>query len=145
MKNLTKRSILMLVVSILNLNLTFAQDGGDLDGLVQDSKNDLLVVVGAGLAGAVLGLSTLSFVEEPKEHTNNIVVGASIGIIAGVAVVALSQATKSRDMIYGPQGHIKDAKDFDSTDRFAWHSENQSHSLSNFQNEPLKVNYTLRF
>ena len=106
----------------------FAQEN-ELDGLVSDTKNDLLVVVGGGLAGAVLGLSTLSFVEEPKEHTRNILVGASLGIIAGVGYVAFSQANKTQDLIYGaePEEEYSKAeshKNFGSYARSSWHYEN---------------------
>ena len=101
----------------------------ELDGLVSDTKNDLLVVVGGGLAGAVLGLSTLSFVEEPKEHTRNILVGASLGIIAGVGYVAFSQANKTQDLIYGAEPEeeftkVESIKNFGSYARSSWHYEN---------------------
>ena len=106
-------------------NSGHAQTEDDLDGLVADTKSDILVVVGGGLAGAVLGLSTLSFVDEPKDHTRNILVGASIGIIAGVAVVAISQATKSRDLIYGPEDDGEEASlEFNTRDRKEWHATN---------------------
>jgi hypothetical protein len=104
----------------------FAQKNKEMEELVEGTKNDLLMVIGGGLAGAVLGLSTLSFVDEPKEHTRNIVVGASLGIIAGVAYVAYSQASKSRDMMYGPEAYKIDPKNFDTVIRLTWHHEHQS-------------------
>ena len=87
-----------------------------------------LVVVGGGLAGAILGLSTLSFVDEPKDHTDNIIVGASLGIIGGVVFVALSQATKTQDLLYGgeeyqEQASLNSIKSFDTKARTSWHSE----------------------
>jgi hypothetical protein len=105
-------------------NSSLAQTDEDLDGLVADTKSDILVVVGGGLAGAVLGLSTLSFVDEPKDHTRNILVGASIGIIAGVAVVAFSQASKSRDLIYGSEEGTEASLEFNTRDRKEWHATN---------------------
>lgn len=122
---------LTLIVTFSISTSSFAQDAdADLDGLVSETKNDLLVVVGAGLAGAILGLSTLSFVEEPKEHTQNIIMGASLGIIAGVAYVAVSQATKSQDLLVPPP--VEDEEEFSSMgtkSRRRWHyghvSENQ--------------------
>ncbi len=105
----------------------------DLDELVTDTKNDLMIVVGGGLAGAVLGLSTLSFVEEPKKHTRNIIVGASIGIIAGVGFVAFSQANKTQDLLYGPGGEgvegeeqVYNAKDFDTYAPVDWNESGSS-------------------
>ncbi|EQC49067.1 hypothetical protein M899_2740, partial [Bacteriovorax sp. BSW11_IV] len=84
----------LLLLSLVT-NGAFAQDDGD---IVKDSLRDISVVAGTGLGGAILGLSTLSFVEEPKEHLDNILVGGSIGIIVGVAIVAWSQATKSKGL-----------------------------------------------
>jgi hypothetical protein len=108
-----KLAIIFCLISVVFSNNAFAQSGGEMDELVSGTKNDLLVVVGGGLAGAVLGLSTLSFVEEPKKHTRNIIVGASIGIIIGVAYVAMSQATRSQEMIYGEQASLsEDRKGF---------------------------------
>ncbi|MCB9091902.1 MAG: hypothetical protein H6621_02765 [Halobacteriovoraceae bacterium] len=60
--------------------------------VVQQGKNDFLVVMAAGAAGAVLGLSTLSFVDQPKEHWDNVLTGGALGIIAGVLYVAYRQA-----------------------------------------------------
>ena len=64
--------------------------------VVHDAINDAYIVGGSGVVGAVLGLSTLSFVEKPGDHLKNIVVGGAIGIIIGVSVVAWGQANKSR-------------------------------------------------
>ena len=66
-----------------NSNQGFAQEGGS-TGVLGDSLRDLYTVAGVGVAGSVLGLSTLSFVEEPGENLKNIVTGGAIGIILGV-------------------------------------------------------------
>lgn len=115
---------LMMMLSIMTTlfnKAAFAQANSN--ELVDETKNDILVVVGGGLAGAVLGLSTLSFVDEPKDHTRNILVGASIGIIAGVGYVAFSQANKSRSLIYGGEEPLTklDPKDFNTYARASWH------------------------
>ena len=134
--------LIFIILSVLSLN-TFAQDKED--DYVVDHKNDLLVVVGGGLAGAVLGLSTLSFVEEPKDHTRNIVVGAAIGIIAGVAYVAFNQANQSKQLIMGPQDEAYfDPKEFDTNKRVAWHYD-EVNSNTNFSNSLNQVNYSFKF
>ena len=145
MKNF-KIAIIFSLVSIVFSNNAFAQSGGELDELVTGTKNDLLVVVGGGLAGAVLGLSTLSFVEEPKKHTNNIIVGASIGIIIGVAYVAMSQATKSQEMIYGDeQASLKeDRKGFSTYSRFDWHGEEVAYNTVT-NNQVSQIGYQFKF
>ena len=146
-------SFLINVIFLLSLGSTqnlFAQAGseGDLDDLVSDTKTDLLVVVGGGLAGAVLGLSTLSFVEEPKDHTRNILVGASLGIIAGVGFVAFSQATKTRDMMYEEEGASPaqvNGKSFSTVERVAWHQNEQNGQYTHKNISPYQLNYHLKF
>lgn len=138
------------VISVLSLstvtNKAYAQ-ANEMDEIVAGTKNDLLVVVGGGLAGAVLGLSTLSFVEEPKNHTRNIIMGASIGIIIGVGYVAMSQATKSQEMIYGEGEAVsfkEDQKDFNTYSRFDWHDEEVAFNTS-ASKQLAQVGYQFRF
>jgi flagellar biosynthesis protein FliR len=120
-----------------------AQNNSEVDELVADSKSDLMVVLGGGLAGAILGLSTLSFVDEPKEHTRNILMGAAIGIIAGVVYVGLTQAGKSTGMIYGEgQEEAMNAKDFSTNSRYAYHDELDK---TEFIYSPLSLGYTFSY
>lgn len=65
--------------------------------LADQTKGDMMVIAAAGVGGAVLGLSTLSFVNEPGTHFGNVLTGAAVGLIAGVLYVAYRQA-------YGPAG-----------------------------------------
>lgn len=124
---------------------SFAQDNAkEMEELVQGTKNDLLVVISGGLAGAILGLSTLSFVDEPKEHTRNIIVGASIGIIAGVGYVAYSQAAKSQQMMYGPAQTKLDSKSFGTFARASWH-DSEVADRSHFIIDPNQVTYSFKF
>lgn len=141
-----KNLVLSLVVMAITSSTVFAQGTTeDLEGLVTDTKNDLLVVVGGGLAGAVLGLSTLSFVEEPKKHTRNIIVGASIGIIIGVAYVAMSQATRSQEMIYGEQASLsEDRKGFSTYSRSDWHGEEVAYNTVT-SNQISQIGYQFKF
>lgn len=147
MKNINKL-LLTLLTLILTTQTVFAQSNDAVQGLVDDSKNDLLIVVGGGLAGAVLGLSTLSFVEEPKEHTRNILVGASIGVIAGVAIVAYTQANKSREAIYGTGKEEaflrRDTKNFDTSRRVSWHSSETQQKLNPIVS-PYQLNFSFNY
>ena len=140
-------AIAMFILHIVNVN-ALGQANSDLDMLVSDTKNDLMTVVGGGLAGAVLGLSTLSFVEEPKDHTKNIIVGASIGIIFGVGYVAFSQATKTQEMMYGAEEMTVstriNSKEFHTYARSSWHNKEQSGYTSQ-HSTPYQFNYTLKF
>ncbi len=92
---LQKLATLMIIILLtLNPVAAQAQDSGG-GGLVDDSVRDMTIVFGTGLFGAVLGLSTLSFVEEPSKHTKNIAVGGAVGIIIGVGVVVFNQAARN--------------------------------------------------
>ncbi len=50
-------------------------------------RKQIASIIFAGLGGAVIGLSTLSFYGEPQEHINNIWTGLGLGIIAGTGYV----------------------------------------------------------
>lgn len=88
-------STLTAVILLNPLHLA-AQDSS---GVLDESVQDLYVVLGAGAAGAVLGLSTLSFADKPGDKLGNITIGGAIGIIVGVGIVVFSQATKSSSAI----------------------------------------------
>lgn len=129
----------LLLLSLVT-NGAFAQDDGD---IVKDSLRDISVVAGTGLGGAILGLSTLSFVEEPKEHLDNILVGGSIGIIVGVAIVAWSQATKSKGLYEDNASTSK--PDFGTLARASWHKAEYSKNADLSQKAPSYFNYSFTF
>ncbi|MCM2350108.1 MAG: hypothetical protein NDI69_08795 [Bacteriovoracaceae bacterium] len=89
------------------------------DDIIKSTQNDIMLVAGAGAAGAVLGLSTLSFVETPSNHVSNIWTGAAIGVIVGVVFVAYTSVQKNSE-------DLQSSKDFNSFERIAWHSENST-------------------
>lgn len=135
---------LTLILSFLSLP-SLAQDAASNEEFLEESKNDLLMVVGGGLGGAILGLSTLSFVDEPKDHTRNILVGASLGIIGGVIFVALNQANRSKDMFYEEQQPaVLNGKEFSTSSRLAWHY-GQVGQYQTATASPYYLNYTTRF
>lgn len=111
----------------------------------ESSKSDFMIVVAGGLAGAILGLSTLSFYDEPKEHTNNILMGASLGLIAGVVVVAMGQATQSQNMNYsGHHPNFYKNRGFDTYARINSLSDmRQNYKVEEFT--PLNVNFNFSF
>ena len=77
-------SILFCITVILNQN-AFAQTSS-----MTTVKRSFATVMFAGLGGAVLGLSTLSFYGNPQEHIGNIWTGATLGVLGGVGYVFLS-------------------------------------------------------
>jgi hypothetical protein len=92
--------------------------------LIKDSLEDLTVIMTAGLGGAIIGLSTLSFAEEPKKHFKNVIVGGAVGVIVGVGIVVYRQASKSRDVYEKNDEAAIPSPQFDTPERLAWHQEN---------------------
>lgn len=110
----------LIIFQLLTLNVVMAQEEGAEDDLVKNTQNDIMIVAGAGVAGAVLGLSTLSFYDKASKHISNVWTGAAIGIITGVIFVAYSSAQKGSEEL---QTAIP-SEAFSTSERVAWHSEN---------------------
>lgn len=104
------------------LSVAQAQSEGE-DDLIKNTQQDIALVGFAGLGGAVLGLSTLSFVDKPSKHIYNVWTGAALGLIAGVIIVAYNSAQKGSE-------ELQASKDFNSLERFAWHSQNHENLTS---------------
>lgn len=118
-----------------------AAAGGE-DDVLQESLMDITTVVAIGGAGAVLGLSTLSFVEEPKDHLKNILVGGAIGIIIGVGIVAYKQASVSKEVFYeGAQV----TPDFQTLERTVWHNQEQQKLLNSTGYNQSQLGYSFTF
>lgn len=97
---LMKKLITFVVTALILLNpfQVMAQEATSA-GLLDESLEDLTLVLGTGAAGALLGLSTLSFVETPKDHLKNIAIGGALGVVVGVGIAIFGQATKSQSTI----------------------------------------------
>lgn len=102
------------------LTPAFAQDSDD---IVKNTQNDIMLVAVAGGAGAILGLSTLSFVNKPSKHISNVWTGAALGVIAGVIFVAYNSAQKGSE-------DLMSSKEFSSSERVAWHDKNTQNLTS---------------
>lgn len=63
-------------------------------------RRQLGTIIYAGLGGAVLGLSTLSFYGRPQDKLANIAIGFAVGVIGGTIAVTYSAATNPDDF-YG--------------------------------------------
>lgn len=124
---------MLLTIILFKANTSYAGTG---NSNLEKTKNDILIVGGLALGGAVLGLSTLSFVEEPKFHTKNIIGGAAFGIIIGVLIVAYRQVDTKDTM-------VPDDVAFNTTERLIHH--NQIHQRFNQWNERSAFEYRLTF
>lgn len=97
-------------------------EGGE-DDIVKETQSDLILIGAAGAGGALLGLSTLSFYDKPSKHVSNVWMGAAIGVIAGVILVAVNHAQKTEDeMAYLPQPKV--TPEFTTAARSDWHFNN---------------------
>lgn len=90
------------------------------EDFVKSTQNDLTLVAVAGASGAVLGLSTLSFVDKPSKHISNIWTGAALGVIAGVIFVAYNSAQKGQEGLEMEEA----SSGFRTSERLAWHEQN---------------------
>jgi hypothetical protein len=79
---------------------SFAQSPNDAPPPVGGPRKQLATILYAGLGGAVLGLSTLSFYGRPQDKLSNIAIGFAVGIMAGTAIVTYGAATNP-DEFYG--------------------------------------------
>ena len=131
-------------VSILAISLIFSSvvsaQGND-GTFADESIQDITTVAALGGVGAVLGLSTLSFVEEPGDHLKNIVVGGAIGIIVGVAVVAYNQANKSKSFYEDNAYNQNLGPKFDSMKRYEWHTASREVKLAR-SSQQINFNFT---
>lgn len=77
-----------------------AQEGSvEYDDVLGSSARDFAIIGGTTGLGALLGASTLSFVDRPKRHLRRILTGGAAGLIVGVGIVAYLQANRSREAI----------------------------------------------
>ncbi len=140
------KSVLTLIITAVILINPIQQvaaqdhDSESESGFMDDSVADLTLVLGAGVAGAILGLSTLSFVEVPKDHFKNIAVGGAIGIVLGVAIAVSGQASKSKSSITQSVAPL-DANSLESLTRIDFRNQRIA---KNYITEPT-VNYQFSF
>jgi len=82
---------------------SFAQTVDEKDGesSTLGPRRQMATIIFAGLGGAVLGLSTLSFYGRPQDKLANIAIGAAVGIIVGVIYTAYQMASTPEEF-YGP-------------------------------------------
>lgn len=98
-----KRLISIVLVMSFSLAgpIAYAAPGAKDNELVTAGpRRHLSKIVFAGLAGAVLGLSTLSFYGRPQERLSYIPIGFAIGVICGTVFTTYKAATEPKDF-YG--------------------------------------------
>jgi hypothetical protein len=94
-----------LIAGILSLTLAFSAPvafaAPKTDKAAQTSaqgpRRHLTTIVMAGLAGAILGLSTLSFYGRPQDRLSNIATGFAIGIVIGACYTTYKAAAEPKE------------------------------------------------
>lgn len=94
-----KNFILVLVLSLQFVTTPAYSQAEDVPQ-PSGTRKQMATIVFSGLAGAVLGLSTLSFYGRPQDRLSNIAIGFAIGIITGAVLVTYG-ATTNPDEFYG--------------------------------------------
>ncbi len=61
------------------------------------TRRQVATIIFAGLAGAILGLSTLSFYGRPQDKLNNVAIGGAFGIIGGTIYTTYKSAVRPYD------------------------------------------------
>lgn len=98
---LIRTLIITLCMSLAVPQLSYAQAqnlGNQMEAPISGTRKQLATIIFAGLAGAILGLSTLSFHGRPQEHLSNIAVGFALGIIGGTVYTTYQAARAPYDV-----------------------------------------------
>lgn len=133
--------VLFLFLSFLpEITPLWAQGRNNEIDVVEDTKVDLLIIVGSALAGAVLGLSTLSFSGRPREDLNHIVTGTAVGIVIGVGVAGWRRATSGQELYKSYA--LRPPDRMTTSQRLAWHRQCHSELI---MTTSLGLNYRFSF
>ena len=93
-------SLSLIIAFTVSAPRVFAQNPKTKGNATEGPRRHLSTIVFAGVAGAVLGLSTLSFYGRPQDKLTHIAIGAAIGIIGGTMYSTFKAATDPKDF-YG--------------------------------------------
>lgn len=109
--------ILVLCVS----SLSVAQENGGENMMEKyGPRRQISTIVYMGLAGAVLGLSTLSFYGRPQDKLSNIPIGFGVGVIIGTVYMTYQAATNPGEFYrqgeYQPRFTDKNYEDYLASD-----------------------------
>jgi hypothetical protein len=86
--------VLALLFTATSFLSAFAQAPNEYAPKSSGPREQLAITIFAGLGGAVLGLSTLSFYDRPQDHLVNIAIGFAVGVIGGTIYSTYQMATK---------------------------------------------------
>lgn len=94
------RSLFLCILICCQSLTVCAQDNGQDKPTVVEKygpRRQISTIVYMGLAGAVLGLSTLSFYGRPQDKLTNIPIGFGIGVVIGTIYMTYQAATNPNE------------------------------------------------
>ena len=80
------------------------------------TRKQIAIIIFSGLAGGVLGLSTLSFYGRPQDHLSNIALGFAVGIITGTIYTTYNAATRPYETFDQENSAMYDAPQMSPTE-----------------------------
>ncbi len=98
---------ILTVAVFLSASTAQAAPAGESEMYTQGPRRHLGTIIFAGIAGAALGLSTLSFYGRPQDRLSNIAVGAAIGIIGGALYTTYRAAAEPKEFYGMRQAHAE--------------------------------------
>lgn len=99
------KKIFLILIMAFTFSLSSNAQGLSETGL-QGPKKQMATILYAGLAGAVLGLSTLSFYSNAQDHIENVAYGFGAGIIFGTGYVTWKAVTQPVEF-YGTEAPVE--------------------------------------
>ena len=106
-----------------------------LESTIKTGKSDLAVVGVSSGIGAVLGLSSLAFIDTNKKSTP-ILLGAALGGIVGLGIVAWGHAST-------PKPYYSENPDFNTELRRDWHEHKYSEHLPKSNLSAVTYNFAI--
>jgi hypothetical protein len=85
------------IVSFVPVTKAVAQTPNEEKAELSGTRKQLATIIFSGLAGAILGLSTLSFYGRPQDNLDNIAIGFAVGVIGGAVYTTYQAATRPYD------------------------------------------------
>ncbi|MEQ1876190.1 MAG: hypothetical protein ABL958_06060 [Bdellovibrionia bacterium] len=94
-RKITGKFLVALLVFAFALPVHAQSEGASLK--TGGPRRQVALIIFAGLGGAILGLSTLSFYGRPQDKLSNIAIGFALGIIGGTIFVTYKAAADPKD------------------------------------------------
>lgn len=107
-----------------------------IENTIETGKSDLTVIGVSSGIGGVLGLSSLAFIDNSNNKSAPILLGAALGGIVGLGIVAWGHANS-------PKPYYSDSRDFNTELRRIWHEQKYCENLPKPGPSAISYNFSL--